>query len=48
MKQALILFAIIAVFLNSCSQYAAPIGGKKDTLAPGASGEYAHQQAKEL
>ncbi|MGV3559645.1 MAG: Ig-like domain-containing domain [Larkinella arboricola] len=34
MKQALFLFAIIAVFLNSCSQYAAPIGGKKDTLAP--------------
>ncbi|GAB3322741.1 Ig-like domain-containing protein [Larkinella ripae] len=34
MKQALVLFAIIAVFLNSCSQYAAPIGGKKDTLAP--------------
>ncbi|WP_421828062.1 Ig-like domain-containing domain [Larkinella sp.] len=34
MKQALALFAIIVVFLNSCSQYAAPIGGKKDTLAP--------------
>lgn len=34
MKQALFLFAIIAVILNSCSQYAAPIGGKKDTLAP--------------
>lgn len=34
MKQALALFAIICVFLNSCSQYAAPIGGKKDTLAP--------------
>ncbi|GAB3912542.1 hypothetical protein GCM10028803_55990 [Larkinella knui] len=34
MKQALVLFAIITVLLNSCSQYAAPIGGKKDTLAP--------------
>ncbi|WP_128545373.1 Ig-like domain-containing domain [Larkinella soli] len=34
MKQALLLFALILVFLNSCSQYAAPIGGKKDTLAP--------------
>lgn len=34
MKQALFLFGIILVFLNACSQYAAPIGGKKDTLAP--------------
>ncbi|MFC5412317.1 Ig-like domain-containing domain [Larkinella bovis] len=34
MKQALFLFAIIAVILNSCSQYVAPVGGKKDTLAP--------------
>ncbi|MGA0560784.1 Ig-like domain-containing domain [Larkinella sp. VNQ87] len=34
MKHALILFGLLLIFLNSCSQYVAPVGGKKDTLAP--------------